>query len=427
MSLFLRRYEAEMRTYTDAPDVFHAASAYAVFGALLTRHKYRCVLQGGVPPRWTNLWMLLVGDSGDSRKTTAISMAQAVMMKVDRAIDAPTDGSPEGLLGWLSKRNQQEQDNASGIIVAGEFALLLTQYERSYSSSMKPLLMELYDVPPIKKRALAKSEFEIPKPRISMLGGVAIELLPSMSTAEDWLGGFFSRCMLIHGVRERQMKRGSTPTDEVMTKHADALYSALRRWRNAQIKLKRPMFDYDDAALKVVDLLPKPPDEPNLKMSLARASVHLHKLAAIEQIDENPEAKCIGKKATERALEFVMESWWKKVSSIIDECFARGRGDFEGDRLAKRIHRYVSRSPGSECTWAEVMRNCALKSDEVRKALLSLEEAGMVELGEGQGGEVAVKALKVGEEIAELKKPAPEVTKLPKKPKKKKTSDVEDA
>ncbi|TAL42372.1 MAG: hypothetical protein EPN91_08310 [Salinibacterium sp.] len=392
MSLFLRSYESSMAKHTDAPEVFHPACAYAAFGALLTRRKYRCVLAGGVPPRWTNTWVLLVGDSGDSRKTTAISMSHEVMRRVDDTIDAPTDGSPEGLLGWLSKRHQQEENNASGIIVAGEFALMLTQYERSYSISMKPLLMELFDVPAVKKRALAKSEFTIPQPRISMLGGVAIELLPTMSTAEDWLGGFFSRCMLIHGVRTKEMKRGSTPTEAEYLKHADALHGCMRRWRNNQLKLKRPLFDYDNAALKVVDKLPRPPEEPNLKMSLARASVHLHKLSAIEQIDENPEAKAIGKKATRRALDYLMEAWWKKVPEVIDECFARGRGDFEGDRLAKRIHRYVIRHDG-KCSWSEVMRGCALKSDEVRKSINSLEDAKMVKLGEGTDGEVTVSAL----------------------------------
>lgn len=404
MSLFLRRYEQSMAKHTDAPEVFHPACAYSVFGALLTRYKYRCVLQGGVPPRWTNLWMLLVGDSGDSRKTTAISMAHEVMRRVDDSIDAPTDGSPEGLLAWLSKRHQQEENNACGILVAGEFALLLTQYERTYSIAMKPLLMDLYDVPAVKKRALSKSEVVIPQPRVSMLGGVAIELLPTMSTAEDWLGGFFSRCMLIHGVRTRHEKRGGTPTDDEYVKLADQLHHTLRRWRNSQIKWKgknggsRILFDYDDAALKVLDKLPKPPDEPNLKMSLARASIHLHKLAAIEQIDENPEAKCIGKAATQRALDFLMEAWWKHVQEVIDECFARGRGDFEGDRLAKRIHRYILRH-GGECSWAEVMRGCALKTDEVRKALQSLEDADMVEIGEGQGGDVKIQALRPGTEV----------------------------
>jgi len=416
MSLFLREYERSMGQHTDAPSIFHPACSYSIFGALLTRRKYRCVLAGGVPPRWTNLWMLLVGDSGESRKTTCISMAHEVMRRVDETIDAPTDGSPEGLLGWLSKRHQQEENNASGIIVAGEFALMLTQYERSYAIAMKPLLMELFDVPAIKKRALAKSEFVIPQPRISMLGGVAIELLPTMSTAEDWLGGFFSRCMLIHGVKDRHEKRGGTPTEGEYLKHADNLHGVMRRWRNSQLKLKRPLFDYDEGALTVVDKLPKPPDEPNLKMSLARASVHLHKLAAIEQIDENPESKFIGKKATQRALDYIMDAWWKRVPEVIDECFARGRGDFEGDRLAKRIHRYVIRH-GGECSWAEVMRGCALKSDEVRKAITSLEDAQMVKLGEGTGGEVTVTAIAVNREAVEVVEAKPKKSKAKKKDK----------
>ena len=110
-------------------------------------------------------------------------------------------------------------------------------------------------------------------------------------------------------------------------------------------------------------------------------------------------AKAIGKKATERALEYIIEAWWKKVPEVIDECFARSRGDFEGDRLAKRIHRYVIRH-GGVCTWAEVMRGCALKGDEVRKAINSLEEAQMVKLGEGADGTISVTALRPETEVS---------------------------
>ena len=403
MSLFLRSYETSMAKFTDAPDLFHPICAYAIFGALLTRWKYRCVLQGGVPPRWTNIWALLIGDSGGSRKSTCINMAHAVMRRVDESIDAPTEGSPEGLLGWLSKRHQLEKNNACGIIVSSEFSLLLSQAQRTYSVALKPLLMDLHDIPPVKKRQLTKVEYVIPQPRIGMLGGIATDLLPSLSVSDDWLGGFFSRCLLIHGTRVRKEKRGGTPSDEVYAKHADALFHALRRWRESQRKIaekknghssKRVMFDYDDAALKVVDLLPEPPEEPNLNGTLVRASVHLHKLAAIEQIDENPEASTIGKKATKRALDYLMESWWKRVPEVIDECFARSRSDFEGDRLARRIRRYIIRHGGS-CQWAEVMRGCGIKSDEVRKAITSLEDAGMVKLGEGEGGAVMVTSLNV--------------------------------
>ena len=39
------------------------------------------------------------------------------------------------------------------------------------------------------------------------------------------------------------------------------------------------------------------------------------------------------------------------------------------------------------------MRGCALKSDEVRKAITSLEDAQMVKLGEGDAGTVTVTAI----------------------------------
>lgn len=396
MSLFLREYERSMAQYTDAPAVFHTGSAYAIFGALLTRHYHRCVLQGGMPPRWTNLWVFLVGDSGDSRKTTAIAMAQDILRRVDEEMDAPSEGSPEGFLMWLLKREKAQAGNATGVIIAGEMATLLTQWDRAYASSMKPILMEIYDVPPMHKRELVKNSFEIPRPRISMLAGIATELLPSLSESDDWLGGFFSRALVVYGERTRHIARPSTPPDEVMVKHASNVWKALSEWRKSQKKLQRPLFDYAKDALSTVEKLPKPSDDANLRQFLSRAPVHLMKLAAIEQIDEDPTARAIGKKAVERALEYVMY-WHRTVPNVLEECFARGQKDMQGDRMAKRVNRYLQRSKDGQASWGDIMRSCALHGPEIRKAVESLLEAGMVENFEKEaaGGkkEVWVKAL----------------------------------
>ncbi len=366
-----------MKTFTDAADIYHSACAYSIFGALLTRHRYRACLQGGMPARWTNLWVVLLGDSGSARKTTAIAMANDILMRVDDKLLGPNDGSPEGFLAHLAKSHREVKNNAATILIAGEFSTMLTQMQRNYSASMKPLLMDFYDVPALFKKALAKSAFEIPQPRVSILGGIASELMPALTTQEDWLGGFFSRCLIVFGARTREMKRSKTPDDATMAGHADALWELMKVWRETQFKRGRPLFDYAPDALKVVDKLPKSPDEPNLKLSLSRASVHLMKLAAIEQIDEDPKAKAIGKAATQRALEFVMY-WWNSVPDIIDQCFTRGREDFEGDRLAKRIHRYVLCQPDAQSEWSAVMKNCVLDSERMKRAVASLQDAGMV-------------------------------------------------
>lgn len=376
-SLFLRDYERAMKLYTDASPIFHTASALTIFGALLTRHYYRVVLEGGVPPRWTNLWTVIVSGSG-TRKSTAVRMAEEILMKVDGSLLAPSDGSPEGFLTHMSRRHREQANNSSTFFVSPEFSLMLMQFQRTYSSAMKPLLMDLYDVPPVFKRKLAKAEFEIPKPRVSILGAIATELMPNLTDQMDWLGGFFSRCMLITGKKEHSLKFPKTPSDAEYLKHSDALFECLSAWRKNQKKLGRPRMDYSDAGRKVAEKLPDPPDEPTLQNSLSRASVHLIKCAAIEQIDEDPYAKAIGPAATKRALEFVMH-WWNGVPEIIDTCFSRSRQDFEGDRLPKRINKYIE-SSGGLVLYSQAMVHCALDSRKMSDAIRSLQEAGLAEM-----------------------------------------------
>ena len=394
-SHFLARYQAEMHKYTDAPDIFHQAIAYGVMGSLLTRYLYRAVLEGGVPPRWTNLWVLLVGDSADSRKSTCVSMGNEVLMRVDSSMVAPSDGSPEGFLSHLIKQHKAQKNNAATVLVSSEFSTLLTLFDRSYAASFKPLLLDFYDVPPLWKKALTRNEFEIPQPRVSLVGGIAIELLPRLSKQEDWLGGFFSRCLLVHGQRTRHEKRSATPPDSLFDSLADSLWSCLKLWRASSKARGRPRLTYSKAALKVADQLPPPPDEPNLRICLGRSSVHLMKLAAIEQIDEDPTAREIGAGATERAMGFI-RYWLDTVPAVIDECFSRGREDLEGDRLPKRIYRYVLKRAGDNkyMSYREVMRACVLSSDHMRRAINSLKDAGLLEEETDDEGVSQVKVFK---------------------------------
>lgn len=401
MSLFLRAYEQSMALYTDAPEVFHRAAAYGVFGALMTRWRYRCRLQGGSPARWSNLWMLLVGDSGEGRKSTAVRMAEDVLMGVDPTLLAPHDGSPEGFLQDLMKKEQQMAGNAATIIIQPEFTTLLANFKKSYALSLKPLLMDFYDVPNIFKKALSKSSFLIPSPRVSMLGAIATELLPVYSEQEDWLGGFFSRTMIIKGERSRTCPRAKTPPNEVIAKHANALRGVMKRWRNSQVSTKpaRPLLDYDEAGAKAAALLPPLPEEENLRGSLTRGSVHLMKCAAIEQIDADPEAHAIGRAAVERAMELVLH-WWNTVPDVIDQCYARGRGEFEGDRLAKRIYRYVLKQQertNKDVPWIEVMRSCAIHTDHMSRAVDSLVQAGMLQRPrtDGETAEAFLRAVRL--------------------------------
>ena len=382
MSEFLRPYAKKMAEFTDAPEIYHEAVALSVFGELLTRESHRCVLAEGVPRRWTNLWIILLGPSGSARKSTCIDMGRAIINRIDAESLGPDEMSPEGLIEHMTRRDLQGY-GASAMFVQSEFSALLLQLRRQYAQSLRGVLLQFYDVPPRYNRTIRKKVYDFANPRASMLGGIAIELLADYGKAEDWLGGLFNRCMFILGRRTRMFGDDPNVPDKVLDDLAVKLGYALERWREHISALEFPPIPLGEAAKKVKRTLPLPPEDPYLYTALARISSHFSKIATIEQIDEDPESIEVGKAAAERALKFVLQ-WRETVPEILETCFARGREDFEGDRLQKRILRYLKDCKGGRSSVEGILRSCAMKVRDVMEALHDLKAARFVDL-EGEG------------------------------------------
>lgn len=392
---FLRSFESEMAKYTDATPIFHRACAATVFGALLTRQEYRCTVAGGAKPKWLNLWTILIGDSARSHKSTAIDMASEVLTRVDQNLWAPDSGSPEGFLHDLKDRGM----DPSLIIVRSEFSTLLQHFQKSYANDFKSTLMDFYDVPLIHKKRLAKSTFIVNSPRVSLLGGIATELMPSLTRPADWQGGFFNRCMIVGGEKVKHFALERTVPPRVYDRVGERLLGMLEDWREFQKGRDWPTMTFSPDAEAILKKVPEPPDEPNVGLALGRAGAHLKKLAAIEQIDEDIYSKIIKGPAVRRAFEFLM-AWWEGLPDIVDACCARGREDLEGDRLEKRIHRYVLKK-GGHSTVREVLRNCALKTKNLNEALSALQESGLITLEAGPRDHTVIHAIKTSEAAAE--------------------------
>lgn len=380
-SLFLQSYCRTMALHTDAPEIYHYAAAFSIVSALSTRYKYRIRLASGEPSKWMNSWTILVGDSGIARKSTAISMATQILKLLDADMIAPSDMSPEGFLNQLGARNRAEKNNACTLLVASELSLVLAQFGRSYSGTLKPMLMELYDTEKDFKRALARSTLEIPTPRVSLLGGIATELLPRYTTSEDWHGGFFSRSLVVVGTKNKELDRGKSVEEKVYAKFAANLKDAFTRCRSYHRAKGRPRIDYDKKAGKLAtDFANKQltHQDPDVRIVMSRAPIHLMRTAWVEQFDEDPESLEIKGPAVERAMKNLLLPWSLHLPDVVMECCARDRTEFEGDRLAKRVFRFLQRH-GGEATFTATMRGCALNSRAFNEAVNSLVEAAMVE------------------------------------------------
>lgn len=369
-SNFLRPYCAAMEQYTDAPPIYHKACAYAGMGSLLTRTTHRCVLTVGIPNYWTNLYVVLLGESASDRKSTSISMIQEVINRVEPELVGPDDMSPEGLLAHLDAR-KYSTGGPSTILFQSEFLNLLTQMRRTYSQTLKPNLLAFHDVPPLFKRKLKSGVISIPQPRASMLGGITPEFLARYAAADDWTSGFFNRCLFVQGKKTHEQEDSPLVSPTIFDSHAGSLKSTMEAWKKSNEKRSTTievdgkkeeqweLFGISSEALAVGRKISTGADNPNLQGMLKRSRTHWTKIAAIEQVDEDPEAVEIGKAAAERALEFVLQ-WSCNVGVLVEDCFARGREEFEGDRYAKSIRRLLSRSPDRKFTASEILRACGL-------------------------------------------------------------------
>ena len=204
---FVRSYVEYASQCTDAHVSYHLAGA-------LTCITQAVPLEYCVPyasPLWGNLYTMIVGDSSKSRKTAAINIARRVMHDAIPGCVGETPGSQEGL--YESLRAQQRQ-----VILYGEWGEFLAKAEEGYLMSLKTAYTNLWDAIPI-GRALAKNrKGTIDNPRLSLLCGVATDLLERHTEQADWTGGFLARFLTLYGEPEREF--ATPPIDDAVKRQA---------------------------------------------------------------------------------------------------------------------------------------------------------------------------------------------------------------
>ena len=146
-----------------------------------------------------NLWVLLVGRSASSRKTTSLQLQadEAVAVAPDRFLDRP--GSAEAFYRQLS----EGPNRCLYLPEGGDF---FAQVQRGKLAALNEGLVKLYDGKSERIRYV-KGEIRVDKPRLSLLGAISPAFLTAHTTPQDWRGGFFSRMLVIVASPERELHR----------------------------------------------------------------------------------------------------------------------------------------------------------------------------------------------------------------------------
>ncbi len=189
-------YVSMMLPLSEAPESFHLASGLALMGATAGR---RVSARYVSKPVYGNLYMMLVGIAGESRKDTAIEFAiNLPHYTTGRNWHEPpykiaTDiGSGEGLIKVLS-------DQPNTWLYITEYQRLSRQAKRQSTGTIFPMLTSAWNSPPALQNLTKGAPVTAKLPYLSTIAAVQPGILAEEMTQEDMESGYASRWLYIPG------------------------------------------------------------------------------------------------------------------------------------------------------------------------------------------------------------------------------------
>ena len=191
---FFQRYLDLVAPCTEAPPAFHLASALAISGSIVGRRAW-VEYAGRLYP---NLYLLLIGSAGTSRKSTAMRLAESWR------------GVAEGVAFWNPPFSvirdattsafllKHLNDNPTTLLVLDEYARLLKTTRRDYAADVPSLILSLYTGDPVEHN-VASGTTRVEAPHFSILAGIQPGVLATEMAGDGLRSGFVSRFLHFPG------------------------------------------------------------------------------------------------------------------------------------------------------------------------------------------------------------------------------------
>lgn len=365
--MFVQRYVEWAETVTDAPREFLTAGALACLSAALGRNV--CINNR----IFTNLWIVLMGESSVMRKSTAVALARTVC-EAAGVSTFPDRITPESFYETLAA-------NPQGLFALGELGGWLGSLARSYAMGLKQDMAELYDCPSefrrIRKDAKGRvKQFKINRPYITILSASTTEWFEEHISETDAGGGFLPRFNYVIGTSREPYpipplleipdtlidylrEVGKCTGNIVLDKNTPA-YNAYVDWFNSfREKVKNA----------VKDLIP---------FAVRLETVAL-KISALAEAEKKP-----GSTLTSLSVDSILsgcsyaDMFYDNARSVVEKL---SYSSFE--RLCQRIYAFITRKPG--CTQRDIFRVICVPRAVFQDAIDYLIESGRVTTRQPKG------------------------------------------
>lgn len=230
-------YREIMKPTTEACDAFHLGTALAYAGSCVGR---RVSTYLGAP-LFPNLYLLLVGETGRSRKDTAMGRGNFfftsshnpshLMMSPFHTLRGVTSG--EGLIDYLA-------ESPHTLLYLSELSTMVRRARRQGTLTLMPTLIELWDAPPRVDipRAGKDTTKCVDEPFLSLLGATTPETLAEDMSGADIESGFANRMLWFFGQATGALDDPPPPDGQLCARLYGELRHAIETYRVGTVLTK---------------------------------------------------------------------------------------------------------------------------------------------------------------------------------------------
>ena len=180
-------------------------------------------------PLYPNFYMLLLGQTGDSRKSTTLWFAEKLLRHIGEDIEILTGiVSTEGLFERLAKK---EETRALGY--ADELRSLLSVAKRKGTQDILPKLNSLYSCPDREGIDRREKSTTVVRPFFSLITATAQEYVEDLLGNLEVAGGTLNRFLIISGEEQPPKPDVKSPSPEAWESIAAPLRKIRDRWASS--------------------------------------------------------------------------------------------------------------------------------------------------------------------------------------------------
>jgi hypothetical protein len=236
-------YRDMLKFSTEASDAYHLFTFMGCAGSLIGRSAY---LEYGVR-LYGNLYICLVGRTGQDRKSTSLRYADRLTRDVDLSWRVLRGlSSAEGLMAqiqdpWVKRDKRGDVIDQGGtedkrlMVWLGELSSLLRKAKQERVSNIVPLLTEAFDSPPALDLPTRADPITVTEPHISLLSASTPSWLEDLGDREV-LGGFANRFVFILGPAKSPIPFPDPPDPNIRSKVIGNL-AATMQWLDEGVEL----------------------------------------------------------------------------------------------------------------------------------------------------------------------------------------------